>query len=511
VSSRTPRISYAGNPITAVQQRLIDHVVTVAGATLTRDAARQVLQAARVWTPRPLRELDRHLDAFPDVLSAPDPHAPRSVARLAHALIAAGYAAVVTAPACVVCGQAKPELGDFGEPHPDGSGRCCSACRSRLRALPCARCGVVGARVARRPEGIICRRCYQDEPDRHQPCAGCGRVTAPNGRTPDGEPLCRSCLPPIMHSCSVSGREAATKAITTEGRVCARCYTPAPRPCGHCGEVRTIYQRAREDLPDLCQRCLVRLEAPCVVCGRTRRGRFGPDRRFHCVSCHPQPTRLCSRCRHRRYTRAFWPCGPVCTACHDQVLAEPSACPKCSRVRALTGVGPSGETECGPCTIARHRQQQSLREQARAHAATLQPASTPTSEHRDYVCGSCGMTGYAQTVGRCTHCALTDRVTELLSDANGTISPQLMPFAGFLLATSTPQYLWAWLHRSSGARLIAQLAASAAPIDHHALDRLPQTQEVIHLRQLLVAADVLPRRFEPLALLEPWLDRQLDE
>ena len=35
-----------------------------------------------------------------------------------------------------------------------------------------------------------------------------------------------------------------------------------------------------------------------------------------------------------------------------------------------------------------------------------------------------------------------------------------MPFAGFLLATSTPQYLWAWLHRSAGARLIAQLAAS---------------------------------------------------
>ncbi|MEV4705462.1 hypothetical protein [Actinoplanes sp. NPDC049316] len=119
------------------------------------------------------------------------------------------------------------------------------------------------------------------------------------------------------------------------------------------------------------------------------------------------------------------------------------------------------------------------------------------------------MTGYAQTVGRCTHCALTDRVTELLSDANGTISPQLMPFAGFLLATSTPQYLWSWLHRSAGARLIAQLATSTAPIDHHALDQLPQSQEVIHLRQLLIAADVLPRRFEPLALLEPWLDRQL--
>ncbi len=31
------------------------------------------------------------------------------------------------------------------QPHPGGSGRCCSACRSRLRALPCARCGVLGA------------------------------------------------------------------------------------------------------------------------------------------------------------------------------------------------------------------------------------------------------------------------------------------------------------------------------------------------------------------------------
>jgi hypothetical protein len=56
--------------------------------------------------------------------------------------------------------------------------------------------------------------------------------------------------------------------------------------------------------------------------------------------------------------------GPVCTACHDQVFAKPGACPKCSRVRTLTGVGPSGEPECGPCTIARHRQQQRLRDVA---------------------------------------------------------------------------------------------------------------------------------------------------
>ena len=36
---------------------------------------------------------------------------------------------------------------------------------------------------------------------------------------------------------SVCGREAATKAITTAGRICARCYTPAPRSCGDAGVV----------------------------------------------------------------------------------------------------------------------------------------------------------------------------------------------------------------------------------------------------------------------------------
>ena len=435
MSTGTKRPRPCRNPITAVRQRLIDHLVAVAGPTLSRDAARHVLQAARVWTPIPLRELDRHLDAFPDALTAPDPHAPRSVARVTHALIAAGYADVVTAPACVVCGQAKPDLGDYGEPHPDGLGRCCSACRSRLRALPCARCGAVGARVARRPEGVICRRCYRDEPDQQQQCAGCGRVATPNRRTPDGDPLCRSCLPQTTHPCSACGRVAATKAITAKGRVCRHCYTPAPRTCGHCGEVRTIYQRAHDGLPDLCQRCLVRLEASCVTCGRTRRGRFGPDRRFQCHSCHPQPVRRCSRCGRRRYMRAFWAAGPVCSACHDDVLAHPGVCTSCSRTRTLTGAGPNGEPECGPCTITRHQHQQRVRDQARAHArdhASINEPEPATDQH-DYVCGSCGIAGYAQTVGRCTHCALTDRVTDLLSDATGAISPQLMSFAGFLL------------------------------------------------------------------------------
>jgi hypothetical protein len=56
---------------------------------------------------------------------------------------------------------------------------------------------------------------------------------------------------------------------------------------------------------------------------------------------------------------------------------------------------------------------------------------------------------------------------------------------------------------------MAQLADSTVPIDHELIDRMPAGQELAYLRQLLIAGGVLPQRFEPLASLEPWLNRQL--
>ncbi|MCX5613303.1 hypothetical protein OHB39_38170 [Streptomyces sp. NBC_00047] len=62
-----------------------------------------------------------------------------------------------------------------------------------------------------------------------------------------------------------------------------------------------------------------------------------------------------------------------------------------------------------------------------------------------------------------------------------------------------------WLHRSRAARILANLAEEPAEITHSLLDGLPQNSPTRHVRGLLVAADILPRRNEHLARREHWI------
>ena len=59
--------------------------------------------------------------------------------------------------------------------------------------------------------------------------------------------------------------------------------------------------------------------------------------------------------------------------------------------------------------------------------------------------------------------------------------------------------------RDSGAPVLHQMATGRLPLSHAALDELPDSKVLAHLRAVLVSAGALPARDERMARLEQWL------
>jgi hypothetical protein len=167
----------------------VDHVLAATHAGVSREQAQRLLQRAHAWTFVPMRQLDQYLAGHPDAFTAPDALAPRALLRLLMVLQEAGLSTAAPLPGCAGCGRATLDLALHGRPHPDGIGRCCQACMAKIEKIVCVRCGRRGTRTARRADGVICRVCYDREPQRRQPCVGCGRARIPTRRTEDGHPL----------------------------------------------------------------------------------------------------------------------------------------------------------------------------------------------------------------------------------------------------------------------------------------------------------------------------------
>jgi hypothetical protein len=124
-------------------------------------------------------------------------------------------------------------------------------------------------------------------------------------------------------------------------------------------------------------------------------------------------------------------------------------------------------------------------------------------------CATCGRPGRHYSPGKCAHCALGDRIHDLLAGPDGTISLQLQPVQQALAAAQHPRGLIYWLARSPNATLLAQLAATGEPLSHERLDELPPGRHEYYVRQLLVTTGVLPERHDDLERLPAWLDKTL--
>ncbi|WP_234788066.1 XRE family transcriptional regulator [Mycolicibacterium setense] len=373
---------------------------------------------------------------------------------------------------CARCGRTDVRL---RRTSPEG--RCCNWCAIKNDRRPCARCGEPGLLTARRKEGAICRRCYNNDPEFLQQCAGCGRTRPPNVRRADGTVLCQGCSLPPPRQCSQCGQTRQTHALTAEGPLCRACYSTPARRCGLCGEINEIQARATDTTPDICRRCYRNI-GECVACGRTRAGgkyRGGP---FHCISCWPMRPRHCHYCGEYGTACATWPLGTICRSCYQRRLHNPTTCATCQRTAVMVGLNTDGKEICTACSGA----------------------------DLDFACKTCGAEGMHYSAGKCARCVAASRVTDLLSDDTGQVPTQLQPLVD-ALATAHPNSILTWLRVGKSSRLLAGLVADQQPITHELLDDLNQDGATRYIRQLLVATGVLPSRPEQLTQLMLWATR----
>lgn len=349
-------------------------IITSIDPHLTADDAATAITAT-VTKPAHVQKLVWVLGETPGLLTGGGAHAPfPMVLRLIDKLCEAG-ATVIRRPACPRCGRVVTLSKQAG------GLRICRTCCARAHAVPCSRCGAVREPAARDPQGRpLCPFCLIDDPINHENCVRCGRRQRVSQRGADG-PICATCVPKTISTCSVCERS---------------------RPC----RISTITGRP-----------------------------------------------WCSNCSHS------W--------------ATCSNCGTLAPVRAGNRTAPL----CANCT-------------------TADPTVWKT-------CPSCGASG--QLLARdCSRCRLRRRLDELLTDADGAVRAELQALHQALVGVDRPATALSWLSRSTAISVLGELAAGTRPLTHAALDELPTSKTLSHLRAVLVATHTLPARDEHLSQLEAW-------
>ena len=74
-----------------------------------------------------------------------------------------------------------------------------------------------------------------------------------------------------------------------------------------------------------------------------------------------------------------------------------------------------------------------------------------------------------------------------------------------LATTDRPATVLAWLSSGTSQAMLTELAAGLRPLTHAALDKMPASKPLAHLRSVLVATGALPARDEYLVQLERWI------
>ncbi|QHC23221.1 hypothetical protein [Streptomyces sp. GS7] len=255
-------------------------------------------------------------------------------------------------------------------------------------------------------------------------------------------------------------------------RVCRNCIAKSRiEECSRCGTRREPATRDDHGRP-LCPNCLANDPAnleTCISCGRRKvvstRTPNGPL----CPSCPSLRTTTCSICRQEK------PCGI------SRTTGRPW-CPDCQRRSA----------PCSACGNA-----------APIVSGTLdQPvcaACTPSEIW--HICPTCTDPDYPHP-GQCARCLINRRLNELLGPPSEVLHPGLEALRNNIATTEHPITARRWLNKPSVSPVLADLAAGRRALTHEALDELPDSPPLAHLRQVLVSVGALPQRDEYMARLE---------
>jgi hypothetical protein len=107
--------------------------------------------------------------------------------------------------------------------------------------------------------------------------------------------------------------------------------------------------------------------------------------------------------------------------------------------------------------------------------------------------------------GQCARCLINRRLEELMGPATDALPPGLHALRRDIATTEHPITAMRWLTKPSIAPVLSDLAAGRIRLTHEALDELPNSQPIAHLRQTLVAVGALPDRDELIVRLEAFL------
>ena len=459
------------------------------------------------------RRLAAHLAGRPGVLTDGRSPAPRAVGDLLIALCEAG-ASTVSPPCCAECGKQIRTLQRRGQDW------YCSVCGPQPE--PCAACGKT-RRVATRDRAgrPRCVKCH--DTDGRDPLAVIHSVIADldpraNPNTV-AEAVLRTATRPADQQKMAWALEADPTLLTGNAhlapfpailrlidrlidaeiagvlraacprchrvvrinkpldgqRVCRTCIAHSRiTECSRCGARREPATRDDQGRP-LCPNCLItdpaNLES-CINCGRRRlvntRAPDGPL----CPSCPALPVLTCSICGENK------PCGtsrttgrPWCPACQQRT----APCSSCDRHAAVIS-GTTAEPLCANCTA-------------------------PEVWH---TCPTCTDTDYPHP-GQCARCLINQRLNELLEPPTQALHPGLEALRHNIATAEYPITARRWLDKPSVAPVLTDLAAGRRPLTHQALDELPDSQPLAHLRQVLVSVGALPERDEQMTRIERFL------
>lgn len=446
-------------------------------------------------------------------------------------------------------------LVDGGSPAPLAIGELMVALRDagaqRVSLPRCVDCGRASRYQRRRGQHWYCVDCIAPP----ETCVSCGNARRVHARDQHGRPRCRKCPitderdpVDVIHVAvlavdSTASRETVADAVyhsaakPSSRRKLAREIEAAPRLLtgdGHraalSGVLRLIDRLIESGVTGVvrpsCSRChrLVRLDRPldgewvcrncvakarvetCFRCGVRRqpctRDDQGNPLCSDCFISDPANLDVCARCGRRRPVSIRTTTGPLCPSC---IPRQHLICSICDRTAPSTISLLTGNARCRAC--AQRRAECSRCNKIRSiHSGTLDtPICGPCTDPapgRWQPCPGCGTADRVRAIRDCPRCVLRRHLDGLLTDQDGLIKPHLQPLHQALASVDRPRSAMQWLATATVSALLSDFATGRRSLTHQALDELPISRPLNHLRSVLVATDVLPTRDEHLARIE---------
>jgi len=182
--------------------------------------------------------------------------------------------------------------------------------------------------------------------------------------------------------------------------------------------------------------------------------------------------------------RVHWPDGAICGICFTEALRTHGRCPGCGDERLLPGRSADGTPICRDC------------------AGITRP---------EMLCVRCGAEAERFRGGACIRCVITEDLESLLRPTDPP-DLRLVRLVQVLANARRPESINTWMRGKRARELLTQIGERKIELTHEALDQLPRSPAVEHLRDILIHHRmIIAPDDRHLAIFERWLAKRLDE